>query len=152
MAARKEAWATARHLVVSEGLTYQEAATRTGLSFSSVAKRAAAEKWQADQQVAAPFLATMMALKHRIGQQIAQDAADGKDVSQATFALIQLERVYPEHRYNKAADPAAKLALAAEILPLFISALAEIDPNLVTAIEPHVGTIADYLEARLAVA
>lgn len=133
-------WDEARRLVVSEGWTYAEAAAATGLSKSSVEKRGAEEGWQEEKDVAESFISMMLRTKRLMGKEITRAAELGEDVSQRTFALIQMERAYPEHRYApqaKGDDPELRKAVMLETIEAFVAYLDRTDRNALTAVQGH---------------
>lgn len=146
-----ELWERARVLVVAEEWSYEDVARETGLSLSSLKKRAAAEEWQKQRKSSLSYAAMMRTIKANLAAQIHEAQSAGKSVDpQSVFALTRLEASFPEHRYddNKGLTPRKALAAKAEGLVELVEYLRAHDTNALAALEGHIEAFAAALEAR----
>ncbi len=144
---RREAWEEARRLVVQERHTYAQAADATGLSVSTLQKRAAQERWQDQRRTASSYSDQVRALKVAALEQALRDPGD----PQKLYAWQQLEKAWPEHRYaQEDEDPKVRLRIALEILEELVSFLGEVSPTALEALRPHLRPFGEKLEERYA--
>lgn len=142
MAARSDAWDTAKHLVVSGGATYAEAAEATGLSLSTIQKRAAAEDWQGAKETATNYNAMVQAMKTEALRK-ARDTKDPNDI----HAWLAIEKAYPQHRYGRP-DPKLRLDAGAAVIELLVTFLAEHDRSALLALQPHLVAVGEQWERQ----
>jgi hypothetical protein len=145
MSTRAEAWDLARDLVVRGGQTYAEVAAATGLPLSTVQKRAARENWKAEADTATDYSARVRALKNK-----ALDAALAGNDPQLFYAWQAMERAWPEHRYTRAQNPAERREVAATVVEQLVAYLADVDRNVLAALQPHILPFAKHLEVTWA--
>ena len=144
---RREAWEEARRLVVQEKLSYAAAAEATGLSVSTLQKRAAAEAWQAQRETASTYGDQVRRLKVEALRAALADAGD----PQKLYAWQQLEKAWPEHRYSTAKDdPKVRLEVLLGVIEGLVAYLGEHDRNALTALQPHIRAYAAWQEATWA--
>lgn len=152
-----EVWAEARRLVVAEGWTYAKAAEATGISASTISKRAAREEWQTERDSTMGYAAQVRAIKHQMSTRILDKLADPdlsadgmKAVTQLIHAWKNAESAFPEHRYKQAeADPKAILGVALNVLERLVEYLAANDTNALAALEPHLEGFARVFEREV---
>lgn len=143
-----EAWDLARRLVTGEGRTYAEASAETGIPESTLQKRAAKEDWQRQRGQSETYIAGMRALKVAMHCNLTKRVEAGEKIDpQELYALIQLERAIPEHRYQTAReDPKARLAVAINLLDELVDYLAEQAPDVLAGLRPHINPFSRRLE------
>lgn len=148
MATRLEAWDLAKRMVVSEGATYAEAAEASGIPVSTLQKRAAADEWQGQRSTVGSYIAQIRAIKSEMLADI-QGTSPGADKTQKIFALVQLEKAYPEHRYTPPVeDPELKKRIALEVLELLATYLEGTDRTAFEKLRGHFLVFGKQLEAR----
>ncbi len=154
MATRQEAQDEAKRLVVADGYSYAQAATATGIPLSTIQKWAAAEAWQKQRETSMSYGATVRAMKANVLAQLvtmsADPASDKNQLAQLSHAWRNLESAYPEHRYDKKADPKVRLDVAAEVIEKLVAYLGKHDRNALTAVQPHIAPFAQEWEANAA--
>lgn len=152
---RRDQWAEARRLVVCEQFSYAEAAEAAGVPLSTLQKRAAAERWQDQQDASFGYGQTIRRLKtislKKALEQI-ESAESAEEIAKATqllYAWQKTEQAYPEHRYTKPeADPRVKLAAGIETLEDLVAYLEVHDRSALMALQPHIRPFAEQLEAQ----
>lgn len=136
-------WERARELVVVEGLDYEEASRATGISLSSVQKRAAREKWQ---EARSEYIESNAAYKSKVREfkngmlDTAMESNDPQDV----HAWLSVERAFPEHRYGELGE-GEKRSLVAIFIEQTVAHLSERDANALKALTPHIRDLAEHL-------
>lgn len=151
-----EVWAEARRLVVAEGWTYAKAAEATGISASTISKRAAREEWQSERDTTMGYAAQVRAIKHQMSTRILDKLADPdlsadgmKAVTQLIHAWKNAESAFPEHRYAQGdgeVDSRMRLAIAMAVLEDLVGYLRKHDRNALAALEPHLEGFGALLE------
>ncbi len=152
---RELRWVEARRLVVHEGMSYEDAAVACDIPLSTLQKRAAAERWQEERSTGQSYAATVRALKAatlaRAHQAMTDAGTDPQAATQLLFAWRSAETAWPEHRYAPAAaDPKARLAVAAELLEQLVAYLERTDRAALAALAPHIAPFAAEVERAAA--
>lgn len=150
-ATRQEARDEARRLVVAEGYTYAQAAEATGIPRDTLTKWGGAEGWMDQRKAGMSYTAQVRAMKAKLMTQITDLGAEPRNaqaVAQLIHAWKSLETAYPEHRYDRKADPRIRRDIGGEFLTFLVEFLGERDRNAVTAIEPHIEALAAAWEDR----
>lgn len=143
-------WAAARRLVVEQGYSFTRAAQETGISLSSIEKRAAREKWTGERAKSLAYSAGIRLLKSSL-LDAAREAAESGNVDEAykaTQAWRQAESAYPEHRYTPPTeDKASRLKVELETLERLVAYAQKTDRTLLAALQAHLRPFAAQLEA-----
>lgn len=143
--AAERTWEEARRLVVSEGWEYERVAAELGLALSTLQKRAAAEKWQAQKKSADSYAATIRALKALALDKAHQALFEAKTSTELQAAAQLghywrgLETAYPESRYSAdGITPEAQRAQDVAVIEALIAYLEAQSRDALTALAPHI--------------
>lgn len=157
MAVSREQWDEARRLVVSEECSYAQAAEATGISLSSIQKRAGAEGWQGQRDIAMSYTQQVRGMKAALLAKLVRltqaEDADANQIASLTNAWTAQERAYPEHRYTQQKeDPQLRTSIAIEVLEEVVSYFRDADANLLAKLGPHIRPITTRLQKKYAAA
>ena len=144
---RAEAWAEAKRLVLAEGFTYAEAADATGVSRSTLQKRASREGWQDQKRTNTSYAATVRRLKAHLLDKAEKAVLDKPELApQLVYAWKGVEQAYPEHRYAPGdSDPRAQLAIAEMVITELVDFLDD-DRAALAKLTPHLRDFAQHIE------
>lgn len=138
------AWEEARNAVILEGLTYAEAAARSGIDVSSIQKRAARDRWQDARKKRADRLVEYRGKLELLRDKLLDRALETGD-PQAVHAFNQIEKTVPGRSLQL--SEGERLRIATETATAFVDVLSDVDPDLAVRVAAHLDTVVEQVVA-----